>query len=133
MRGEIEGLGKHVWFNVGQTARFLAMLETRIRDYSLETGLTFPLDSLASVMRRAVDQDTADCMDKAGVDLSGFTNVEKWIRKRESRLRAGGGGAGAGKGPDAMVYGVAATEAAGALPPGLAATAPESPTGPLGW
>ena len=102
------------------------MLDTRVRDYALETGLTFPLESLASIMRRAVDTDTADRMDEAGVGLSSFAKDEEWIRKRESRLRARGGGAGAGKGPDAMVYGVAAAEAA-AAPPGTAATAPESP------
>ena len=32
---EIEGLGQHVCFNFGQTSRFLAMLDTRVRDYSL--------------------------------------------------------------------------------------------------
>ena len=76
-------------------------------------------------MRRAVDTDTADRMDEAGVDLSKFEKVEEWIRKRESRLRARGGGTS--KGPDAMVYVMSAAEAAGAAPPGNAATAPESP------
>ena len=66
-------------------------------------------------------------MDEAGVDMSNFAKVEEWIRKRESRLRDRGGVAGTGKGPDAMVYGMSATEAAGAAPPGNAATAPESP------
>ena len=103
-------------------ARFLAMLNTRVRDYALETGLTFPFDSLALVMRRAVDQDTADRMDEAGVDLANFRKVVEWILKREARLRARGGGAGACKRPDAMVYGVSAAEAAGAAPPGNAAT-----------
>ena len=113
MKAEIEVLGKHVCSNFGQTAHFLDMLDTRVRDYSLETGLAFSPDSLASIMRRAVDTDTAD------------RKVEEWIRKRESRLRAQGGGAVAGKGPDAMVYGMSAAEAAGAVPPGNAATAPE--------
>ena len=53
MRAEMESLGKHVCSNFGQTARFLAMLDTRVHNYALEIGLTFPLDSLASIMRRA--------------------------------------------------------------------------------
>ena len=127
MRAEIEGIGKHVCSNFGQTVRFMAMLNTRVRDYAMETGLVFPLDSLASVMRRTVDQDTTNRMHETGVDLADFRKVEEWVLKRESRLRARGGGAGAGKGPDAMVYGVAAVEAAGSALPVNAATAPESP------
>ena len=109
LKAEIEGLGKHVCSNFAQTARFLAMLDTRVRDFVLETGKAFPPDSLASVMRRAADPDTADRRDEAGVDLSDFVKVADWIRRRESRLRARGG-AGSGKGLDAMVYGVSAPE-----------------------
>ena len=105
------------------------MLDARARDYSLETGLTFPPDSLASIMRRVADTDTADRMDEAGVDISNFSKVEEWIRKREGTLSARGG-AGIGKGPEAMVYGVAAAEAAAAAAPpqGATATVPASPT-----
>ena len=103
------------------------MLDHSVRVFVLETGEQFPLDSLASVMRRAVDSDTADRMEDAGVNLKDFSNVEEFIKKRDSRLRSRVGGAGTGKGPDAMVYGVAAAEAAAAAPPGTAATAPESP------
>ena len=53
------------------------MLDHRVRDFVLETGEQFPLDSLASVMRRAVDSDTADRMEEAGVDLKDFTKVEE--------------------------------------------------------
>ena len=88
LKSDIEGLGKHVCANFGKTSRFLAMLDTRVRDYSLETSLTFPPESLASIMRRVVDTDTADRMDEASVDISNFAKVEEWIRKRESRLRA---------------------------------------------
>ena len=83
------------------------MFDARVRDFVLETGQPFPEDSLASVMRWAVDQEAADRMDEAGVDLASFRAVESVIKTRESRLRARGG-AGAGKGPDAMVYGVSA-------------------------
>ena len=130
MKAGIEGLGKHVCANFGQASRFLTMLDARVRDYSLETGLTFPPDSLASIMRRVADIDTADRMDEAGVDISNFAKVEEWIRKREGRLRARGG-AGTSKGPDAMVYGVAAAKAAAAAaapPQGATATVPASPT-----
>ena len=65
-------------------------------------------------------------MDELGVDLKDFAKVEEFIKKRESRLRSRVGGAGKSNGPDAMVYGVAAAEAAAALP-GTAATTPESP------
>ncbi len=66
------------------------------------------------------------------MDLSDFTRVAEWIRRREFRLRARGG-PGAGKGPDAMVYGVSAPESAPPSPPGLAATeAQGSPVDPVG-
>jgi hypothetical protein len=121
LKTDIEGLGKHVCANFQQTVRFLTMLDTRVRDFVLETGKSFPKDSLASVMRRAVDQDTADCMDEANTDLSDFDAVTSLIKKREFRLRSRGG-AGAGKGPDAMVYGVSAPELAQPpCPPGLSA------------
>ena len=71
--------------------RFLTMLDTRVRDFVPETGKNFPQDSLASVMRRAVDQDTSDRIDEAGTDLSDFSKVESFIKKRESRLGARGG------------------------------------------
>ena len=125
MKAEIEGFGKHVCSNFGQTARFFAILDTRVRDYALETGLAFPLESLASVMQRAADTDTAGRLDEAGVGLSDFAKVAEWIHKRESKLRARGG-AGSGKGVDAMVYGVSSPEAP-AQPPSFAPTAPESP------
>ena len=104
------------------------MLDSRVREYSLETGLTFPADSLASILRRVADTDTADRMDEAGVDVSQFAKVEEWIRKREGRLRARGG-AGA-KDSNAMVYGVTATEAAAAAAPpqDAAVTAQVSPS-----
>ena len=131
MKADIEGLSTHVCANFGQTSRFLTMLDARVRDYSLETGLTFPPDSLASIMRRVADTDIADRMDGAGVDISNFAKVEEWVRKREGRLRARGG-AGTGKGPVAMVYGVAAAEAAAAAaaapPQGATATVPASLT-----
>ena len=100
------------------------MLDHRVWDFVLETGEQFSLDSLASVMHRAVGPDTTDRTEEAGVDRKVFTKVEEFIKKRESRLRSSVGGAGAGKGPDAMVCGVAAAEAAEA-PPGTAATTPE--------
>ena len=109
VKDEIEGLGKHSCSNFAQTARFLAMLNQRVRDFVFEAGEQFPLESLASIMRRAVDADTADRMDEGNVGLSDFPAVEGFIKKRESRLRSRGG-AGAGKGPDAMVYGVSASE-----------------------
>ena len=128
LNADIEGLGKQVCTSFLQTVRFLAMLDQRVRDYVLETGEAFPLDSLASVMRRAIDQDTANRLDEAGVDLSNFTKVAEWIRKRESRRRARGGGAGTGKGPDAMVYGVSAPEPAQPpCPPGLSAAEAQVP------
>ena len=46
-------------------AQFLDMLDKRVRDYVLETGEESPLDSLASIMCRAVDPDTADRMDES--------------------------------------------------------------------
>ena len=73
LKTDIEGLGKHTCASFQQTVRFLTRLDQRVRDYVLETGLAFPLDSLASVMRRATDQDTADRLDEAGVNLSDFT------------------------------------------------------------
>ena len=76
---EIEGLGKHVCSNFAQTARFLQMLDQRVRDFVLETGEQFLLASFASVMRRAVDSDTADRMDEAGVDFKDFTKVEEFV------------------------------------------------------
>ena len=103
------------------------MLDERVRDYVLETGEEFPLDSLASIMRRAVDPDTADRMDESNGELKDFRAVESFIKKRESCLRSRGATPSAGKGPDAMVYGVSAPEAPGS-PPGLA-----SSFGPLGW
>ena len=42
MKADIEGLGKHACSNFAQTARFLTMLDARVREYSLETGLVFP-------------------------------------------------------------------------------------------
>ena len=84
-----------------QTARFLAMLNQRVRDFILKKGEQFPPDSLASIMRRAVDPDTADRMDEGGVDISVFGEVEAFIKKRENRLRSRH--VGPGKGPDAMV------------------------------
>ena len=56
------------------------MLHHRVRDFVLETGEQFLLDSLVSVMRRAVDPDTADHMEEAGVDLKDFTKVESSSR-----------------------------------------------------
>ena len=123
---EIEGLGKHVCSSFAQTARFLQMLDRCVRDFDLETGEQFPLDSLASVISRAVDSDPADRMEETGVDLKNFMKVEEFIKKRESRLRSRVGGAGRAKGPDAMVHGVAAAEAA-AAPPGTSAAAAETP------
>ena len=112
LKAEIEGLGKHSCSNFAQSARFLAMLNQRCRDYTLETGEQFPPDSLASIMRRAVDPDTADRMDEGAVDISVFAEVEAFIKKRENRLRSRH--VGPGKGPDAMVYGVSPPEAAAA-------------------
>ena len=57
------------------------MLNQRVRDYILETGEQFPFDSLASIMRRAVDPDTADRMEEGGVDISKFALVESFIQK----------------------------------------------------
>ena len=91
LKTEIEGLGKHVCTKFQQTVRVLTMLDTRVRDFILETSKPISQDSLASVMRRAVDQDTADRMDEAGTDLSNFSAVESFIKKRESRLHARGG------------------------------------------
>ena len=83
---------------------------------------------MASIMRRVVDTDTADRLDEANVDLSDFTKVEDWIRKRESRLRARGGASAGLKDSNAMVYGVTAAEAAPAAPAqGANATAQECP------
>ena len=42
MKADIEGLGEHTCASFGQTARFLTMLDARVREYSLETGLVFP-------------------------------------------------------------------------------------------
>ena len=69
LKAEIEGPGKHVCSAFALTARFLAMLDQRVRDFVLETGEPFPKVSLASVMRRAVDPDTADRMDEANTGL----------------------------------------------------------------
>ena len=102
------------------------MLDQRVRDYILETGEQFPVDSLASIMRRAVDPDTSDRMDEGNVDVSDFAAVAAFIKKRESRLRSRCAAPSAGKGPDAMVYGMSAPEAP-APQPGLAVTAPEIP------
>ena len=109
------------------------MLNQCVREFILETGERFPLESLASIMRRAVDADTSDRMDEGDVDLSDFAAVESFIKKRESRLRSRGG-AGAGKGPDAMVYDVSAPEAAQPpCPPGLSAVEAQAPSlGSLG-
>ena len=103
------------------------MLDQRVRDYILETGEQFPLDSLASIMRRAVDTDTADRMDEGNVDISDFPSVEAFSKKRENRLRSRS--VGSGKGPDAMVYGISSAEAATAAtaPPVSTATVPASP------
>jgi hypothetical protein len=62
LKAEIEGLGKHTCSSFAQTFRFLEMLDRRVRDFVLEVGEEFSLDSLASIMRRAVDPDTADRM-----------------------------------------------------------------------
>jgi hypothetical protein len=110
LKAEIEGLGKHSCANFGQTFRFLEMLDRRVRDFTLETGEEFSKDSLASILRRSVDPDTADRMDESDVPANSFQAVDTFIRKRESRLRSRGT-APSGKGPDAMVYGILSPEA----------------------
>ena len=92
-RQNIEGLGKNNCSSFAQTVRFLKMLDQRVRDFVLETGEEFPLDSLASIMRRAVDPGTADRMYVANVDLKDFNAVEGFIKKCENRLHGRGGGA----------------------------------------
>ena len=56
-------------------------LDKRVRHFVLETGEEFPLDSLASIMRRGVDPDTADRMDESNVELQDFRAVESYIQK----------------------------------------------------
>ena len=101
------------------------MLDRRVRDFVLETGEEFSKDFLASIMRRAVDPDTADRMDESDVPANNFQAVDSFIRKRESSLRSQGT-APSGKGPDAMVYGMSPPEAP-ASQPRCAATSPEVP------
>ena len=57
------------------------MLNQRVRDFVFETGEQFPLESLASIMRRAVYADTADRMDEGNVDISDFAAVDAFIKK----------------------------------------------------
>ena len=65
-------------------------------------------------------------MDESNVPITDVRAVESYIKKRESRWRSRGTASSSSKGPDAMVYGVSAPEAA-APQPSPAATAPEAP------
>ena len=81
------------------------MLENKVEEHTVETGETIVVDTLASVLARAMDTDTADRLDEAKLDITYFNKVEDWIKNRDARLPSRKGqGSSTTKSPNDMVY-----------------------------
>ena len=79
MRTEIQGLGNHTCRDFGQTVRFVAIFDNRVKEYTVETSEVFPPDIVASVFSQAMGPDTADRLDDARLDINDLNKVEDWI------------------------------------------------------
>ena len=103
-----------------QTVRFVAKLESKRREYQVETGS--PLDPmlLADILGAAMDEDTSGRLEGGNVDIKDYDKVRVWIENRNTKMQSRIVGTTLPKDDNKMVY---------VVDPGTAPQAPAAPSG----
>ena len=70
LSNEIRGLGgTTACKDFAQTCRFVLFLESRLKEFLIETGQSFPPNDAARVLSQAIDEDTMGRIEDAGLPL----------------------------------------------------------------
>ena len=82
MRNDLRRHAKANCTDFAQTVRFVAMLESKRREYQVETGS--PLDPmvLAEILGSAMDEDTSGRLEDGNIDIKDYDKVRVWIENR---------------------------------------------------
>ena len=66
-----------------QTVRFVHFLESKIKDYLMETGEIFSNEDACRVLSKVVDEDTVGRLEDAHISLRNYQACKGWIIERE--------------------------------------------------
>ena len=115
--------------NFEQTVRFVEFLESKIKEYLIETGENFPGHDSARVLSEALDEETLSKIDDSTtLRLTSYEPAKEWILQRDAKAksRKATRQKSSSMGPDDMVFGVENKEK-------QAAPTPTEPAGADPW
>ena len=69
-----------------QTMRFPRLLETKDKDFLIETGTELSRDVLAHVLSSAMDEDSLGRLEDAQVEVTSYADTKDWLDKRDVKL-----------------------------------------------
>ena len=114
-------------------------MESKKREFGVETGKSLVVVVFGEVLGAALDEDTMGRLEDGGISIKDYEAVKVWTENRHMRLQSRAAGKAMPKDSDKMVYGVDAAPPPKAAPPsvcpggcGGCAVHPASPAPPPG-
>ena len=116
--------------NFEQTVRFIAFLESKRREFGVETGTSLDTTVLGEVLGAAMDEDTVGRIEDAGKCIKDYTECKIFCENRHMRMQSRLAGKTLPKDSDKMVYGVDMPAPSAALTPPQQAPEPAAAASP---
>ena len=92
--------------NFDQAVRFIAFLESKRREFGVETGTSLDTTVLGEVLGAAMDEDTVGRIEDAGKSIKDYDDCKLFCENRHMRIQSRVAGKTLPKDKDSMVYGV---------------------------